>query len=211
MAFRGTRPTPEAQNQREDRAWELRSNGWSQARIAAELGITQQAVSLLLKRLAKQFAKEFKKRVEEIKGEQTAQLEFLVDEALQEWERSKSDAEKKSVKSGRCQLDRDGNPVDLDDEVTQTTEGRLADPRYLQQARDGMGDIRKIWGVDAPVKTETEQKVSGEVKVTGAAQDEAAKKLDEWRKQMQEQLTQTRLNSPLAVPMSDISPTTSAE
>lgn len=234
MAFKGTRPSDEEQSAREARAWELRQKGWSQARIAVDLGITQQGVSTLLRRLARQFARDFKKRAEEVKAEQTAVLEFMVDEALQEWERSKLPIEKQSIKGdiftpkrnpesdddydeddedeALAEQDAQGQPVGLGvAELTKKTEGRLADPRYLQQARDAMGDVRKIWGIDAPEKIEVDQKLSGEVTVNDAAKREGEQKLDSWRHEMKEQLEAMRANSPLATPTAPISPTTSAE
>ena len=234
MAFKGTRPSDEEQAAREARAWELRQKGWSQARIAADLGITQQGVSTLLRRLARQFGRDFKKRVEEVKAEQTAVLEFLIDEALQEWERSKLPIEKQQIKGDvftpkrNPESDDDYDDEEEDDEIaaedektqpvglgvaelTKKTEGRLADPRYLQEARSAMGDVRKIWGMDAPEKVEVEQKLSGEVTVNDAARGEGAQKLDAWRNEMKEQLEAMRANSPLATPTAPTSPTTSAE
>jgi predicted transcriptional regulator len=44
-------PPRQVTEQRERRAWQLRQQGRKQREIAAELGITQQAVSLALKRI----------------------------------------------------------------------------------------------------------------------------------------------------------------
>jgi hypothetical protein len=33
-----------------------------------------------------------------------------------------------------------------------TSENRHGDPRYLEEARKALADLRKIWGVDAPAR-----------------------------------------------------------
>jgi transposase len=44
-------PSPDPREQRRLRGWELHQQGWSQRRIAAELGVTQGAVSQWIRRV----------------------------------------------------------------------------------------------------------------------------------------------------------------
>lgn len=47
--------------------------------------------------------------------------------------------------------------------VTNTSTGRLGDPRFLAEIRNCLADIRKIWGLDAPVKQELTGKDGGSI------------------------------------------------
>lgn len=80
---------PEVTLDREQKAWELRLNSWTQQRIALELGISQSAVSQILKRLLERYMYENLEEIECFKAEQIAQLENVAFEAMQAWERSK--------------------------------------------------------------------------------------------------------------------------
>lgn len=192
---RGARPLDEVTEAREQKAWELRQQCYSQARIAEELGVSQQAVSKMLARAGKKLAGEFKNRAEAIKAEQTMMLEEMIHEAKLEWERSKNPIEKTSTKSGMARLDKDGCIHDLPNEVTATIEHRLADPRYMAEIRGALSDIRKIWGVEAPAKTEVETKVSGTVTVNEPARQKATEEMATWRNQMLAQIQSARQQS----------------
>ncbi len=50
MSQPASEPPPDSREDRRLRAWELRQQGWSQRRIADELGVTQGAVSQWFKR-----------------------------------------------------------------------------------------------------------------------------------------------------------------
>lgn len=159
------RPPEELTQNREERAWLLRQQFWTEERIARDLGVTQQAVSKMLKRVRVRLAKEFKDRAEEIKAEQTTQLSHIADEAMQAWHKSRENAEmtrtitrevgeKKS--STRSPFDREDDPVGGEPvTVTETTfesKGQSGNASHLREAREALGDIRKIWGLDAPAK-----------------------------------------------------------
>jgi hypothetical protein len=58
---------------------------------------------------------------------------------MRAWERSKEDAEaEKNVTSDKGQS------------TERTRRGQTGDPRYLDQARGALADIRKIWALDTP-------------------------------------------------------------
>ncbi len=110
--------------ERERKVWRLRLKSWSQENIAAELGITQSAVSQILKRLFERYYEENMVEIEQVKVEQVAQLEYIASEAMRAWVRSKKNSQRKN------------------------------DVRYLSAAMKAKEDIRKILGIDAPSKIE---------------------------------------------------------
>jgi predicted transcriptional regulator len=143
-------PAPEIVLDRESRAWQLRQQGWSQMRIAKELGIDQSTVSRLLQRISDRVLAELQENVERVKVEQTVQLEHLYDEALQAWERSKQDAVKITTETPPAEREGASNAT-----VTEEVKGQVGDRAYLDEARAVLADIRKIWGLDSAKKIDT--------------------------------------------------------
>ena len=80
----------EVSRERERRAWELRQQLWTHERIAAELGVTHQAVTAMLKRVDRRVLAKLDAEVALQKAAQTAQLQYIADEAMQAWESCKS-------------------------------------------------------------------------------------------------------------------------
>ncbi len=136
--------------ERKSSIWELRQQCWTQERIAKKLEISQKTVSKILYRINKEYAKRHEEYVDRVKSEQVGQLEYIADEAVQAWERSKDACkvvrQKKAISS-------DGSPIGLS-EQTQEARDQDGDPRYLMTAMKAKEDIRKITGADAPVKSE---------------------------------------------------------
>lgn len=163
------RPSREVTRERERRAWELRQKSWTEQRIADALGIDQATVSRMLRRVEDKLAKEFAAGAERIKAQHTARLEHIADEAYQAWERSQENAETETVVNEVVSLQ--GTEETLDDEqqpvrvkkcvvpadkatTTRTSKGQAGDPRFLDQARGALADIRDIWGVESPKRTD---------------------------------------------------------
>ncbi|SRR6266851_2972136 len=71
---------------RDAEVWRLRVSGWTQARIAAHLGVSQQSVSLYLAKTEKRLYREFVTHAEEVKARQTAQLDQLYDRLTAQFE-----------------------------------------------------------------------------------------------------------------------------
>jgi predicted transcriptional regulator len=130
---------------RELRALELSNLGWSQHRIAADLGISQAAVSKLLKRAETRQLRELADTLERQKARQTARLEHQYTEATHAWERSKGDATRKRQR--KTQDGHGGADATVAEIVVENQHG---DPRYLEAARKALADIRKLWGLEAP-------------------------------------------------------------
>ncbi len=73
---------------RQEEAWKLRVQGWTQDRIAEHMGISQPAISKLLAKTEKRLHAEFAAQAEEIKARQTAQIEHLYDRLADQFEES---------------------------------------------------------------------------------------------------------------------------
>lgn len=135
---------------RERRAVELAVLGSTQHEIAAELQISQAAVSKLLARADERALADLSSRVERQKVRQTQRLERVFAESMRAWERSKAGTTKRrqrqSARDGVGSNSGGGNHT-VAEVVVETKHG---DPRYLETARKAMGDLRSIWGLDAP-------------------------------------------------------------
>lgn len=151
---------PEQAREHERRAWELRCRGWTQPRIARELGLDDSAVCRILKRVSARVLAELKDSVERVKAEQTETLQHVIDEALQAWERSKGTRKtvtRQTVSGGENDEDRQ--------RTTQHASERTGDVAYLSEARAAMADLRKVWGVDAASRHEVSGPAGGAVPI----------------------------------------------
>jgi hypothetical protein len=133
---------------RELRAMELAVLGWSQPHIAADLGISQAAVSKLLKRIETRLLRELAETVQRQKARQTLRLEHLFAEAMRAWNESKADTTRRRQRQTQGG---DGAGATIAELVVENQHG---DPRYLDEARKALADQRKLWGLDAPQKVD---------------------------------------------------------
>jgi predicted transcriptional regulator len=132
---------------RELRAMELTIQGWSQHRIAADLGVSQPAVSKILKRVENRVLRELAAMVERQKARHTMRLEHLYGQAIEAWEESKADVTRRRQR--KTQGRDAGGGATIAEVVTENQHG---DPRYLEEARKTVADLRKLWGSDAAQK-----------------------------------------------------------
>lgn len=130
---------------RSRKAWELTGRGWTQDEIAADLNISQQAVSKLMKKAEATVLASVRDTVLAQKVKQTHRLEALYREAMAAWEKSKGDSTKR-VRRWK------GSGDGAEQETQIVVETSTGDVAYLNLARSLMDDLRKIWGLDAPVK-----------------------------------------------------------
>lgn len=134
---------------RERRAVELAVLGWTQHEIAADLQISQAAVSKLLARADERALTDLSTRIERQKVRQTQRLERVFAESMRAWERSKEDTTRRRQRqTGHDGVASAGGGHHTVAEVV--VETKHGDPRYLETARKAMGDLRGIWGLDAP-------------------------------------------------------------
>ncbi|MGH7174013.1 MAG: hypothetical protein ACRELG_27390 [Gemmataceae bacterium] len=153
------RASTELARKREQVAFDLAVQGWTETEIAAELAkqglgeVTQQAVSKMLIRVEQRTAKEMSGRVKGVKVQQTAALRKIYRDAMAAWEESKKPQKSLTTKHGPPGENGEMGKVKESQSVLRDQDG---DPRYLEQARQALADIRKIWGVDEPVHTKNE-------------------------------------------------------
>ena len=140
---------PSRIHEREVRAMELAVQGWSQRRMAAELSISQPAVSKLLRRVEERMLRELAEDVERQKARQTLRLEHLYGEAVRGWEQSKTDATRRRRRKPDAGAGRAGTTV-----AELVVENQHSDPRFLEQGRKALADLRTLWGLDAPQKVD---------------------------------------------------------
>jgi predicted transcriptional regulator len=133
---------------RELRAMELTVLGWSQLQIAADLGISQAAVSKLLRRIETRLLRELAETVGRQKARQTLRLEHLFAEAMRAWNESKADTTRRRQRQTQAGAGAGATVAEL------VVENQHGDPRYLDEARKALADQRKLWGLDAPQKVD---------------------------------------------------------
>jgi transcriptional regulator with XRE-family HTH domain len=134
---------------RELRTMELMVRGWSQPQIAADLGVSQAAVSKILRRVEGRMLRELSASIERQKARQAGRLEHLFAEAMRAWEESKADSTRR-----RQRKSDGGSGVPGATVAELVVENQHGDPRYLDQARNALADQRKLWGLDAPQKVD---------------------------------------------------------
>ena len=123
--------------------------GWSQQQIAADLGVTQAAVSKILDRVERRVLRELTATVERHKARHTLRLEHLFAEAMRAWDQSKADTTR------RRQRKSDGGPGGPGATVAElVVENQHGDARYLEAARKALADLRTLWGLDAPQRVD---------------------------------------------------------
>jgi predicted transcriptional regulator len=145
------RAMKEVARAREERAFELRCRNWSQSAIAAELGISRQAVAKALQRVERRALAKLTATVGLIKARQTLQLDHLISEAYEAWEKSKKPAKKRRIK-------RSGKPGE-GPETTKETTWRDGDPRWIGEIRSLLSAQRDIWRIG---RGENESESDGE-------------------------------------------------
>jgi hypothetical protein len=128
---------------------ELSVRGWSQPQIAADLGISQAAVSKILKRVEIRLRRELAATVERQQARQTMRLEYVVAEAFRAWEQSKADSTRRRQRKSEGGLGGAGGTI-----AELVVENQHGDPRYLDEARKALADLRKLWGLDAPQRVD---------------------------------------------------------
>lgn len=131
---------------REQRAIALAVQGWTQHDIARDLRVSQAAVSKILARADARALPALIDHVERQKVRQTQRLEYLFAELMRAWDQSKADAtRRRQRKSEPGGGDRGVHTI-----AEVTVETQYGDPRYMEEMRKVLADLRKLWGIDAP-------------------------------------------------------------
>jgi predicted transcriptional regulator len=156
--------------ERQRQAFDLRCKGWTDSRIAQHLGVSRQAVSKMLRRVDERALQKLGDKARRMMLQLTAQLEHLLDEAIQAWERSKENSksmtkrsfvpregEKPTAAGEAGAADKEGEakaqpPAGVEiplDQVTMHQESSCGDTIYLDKAMEAIAQLRRVWGVDA--------------------------------------------------------------
>ena len=125
---------------RETHAWDLRCRGWTHSKIALELAITRSGVSRLLDRVEAREQARMSRAWTRIKLIQSAQLEWIIEEALAAWEKSKTPRKRAASKTVSGE--------DRDEVTTSEIVERDGDTSYLYAAMNAMDRMRSLWGLD---------------------------------------------------------------
>ena len=118
--------------------------GRTQHSIATALGISQPAVSKIARRVEERLLADQACKVERHRARHTFRLEHIYGQAMQGWQDSKQEG----LRRRQRKTEHDGGTGSTVAELI--SENRHGDPRYLDEARKALADLRKLWGVDAP-------------------------------------------------------------
>ncbi len=129
---------------REVQVLEQMLEGKTQHQIGEALGISQPAVSKIVRRVEERLLKDLAYQVDRQRARHTLRLEFIYQQAIHAWQSSKEEFLR------RRQRRTDGGSGDGITVAELTSENRFGDPRYLDEARKALADSRKLWGMDAP-------------------------------------------------------------
>lgn len=127
--------------------------GSTQAEIAAEMEVDQATVSRDLKSLRAEWMKSALIDINEAKARELAKVDALEIEYWSAWERSQLNAEVETTKMQGSDPEKPGKL-----EKQKRVEGQTGDPRYLAGIQWCIQKRCEILGVNAPIKTEVDNK-----------------------------------------------------
>jgi hypothetical protein len=118
--------------------------GRTQQQIAISLGISQPAVSKIARRVEERLLADVAFKADRQRARQTLRLEHIYGEAMRAWQDSKQEGLRRRQRKTEGESGVGSTVAEL------ISENRNGDPRYLDEARKALTDLRKVWGVDAP-------------------------------------------------------------
>ena len=130
--------------------------GQSQYQIASGVGISQPAVSKILRRLEDRQLADLGLKRDRQRAQQTMHLRFLYAQAMGAWQASQEDGERRRQRKTSSRAGGGDQTV-----AELVSENRHGDPRFLETARRILADVRGLWGVNAPERLAVEGRVVG--------------------------------------------------
>lgn len=155
---------------RELHVMEQTLEGRTQHQIAASLGISQPAVCKIVQRLEDRLLADVAWKVERHRARQTMRLEFLYGEAIRAWRNS----QQQTLRKRQRQSGVEGKGTTVAEIVSENSHG---DPRFLEEARRALQDLRSVWGVNAPERLSVETSSPYTEMSNKALEDELARQL----------------------------------
>ena len=129
---------------RETQVLEHILEGHTQHQIAHALGISQPAVSKIARRVEERLLADLAYKAERQRARQTLRLDYIYSQSIQAWQDSKQEGLRRRQRKTEHDSGTGSTVAEL------ISENRHGDPRYLDEARKALADLRKVWGVDAP-------------------------------------------------------------
>lgn len=136
---------------REREVIRLSTEGHSQQEIARRVGVSQPAVSKIIRRADERWLSENRDRVTRYKAEHLRKLTHLFREYMRGWEASQHQ------RTRRRQRKTDGMTMGPGGAVAEViVEDSHGDPRYLEGARRVLADIAQVYGAAAAADVEAQ-------------------------------------------------------
>jgi IS30 family transposase len=131
--------TPKFTVEQLEKALDLQARSYTQAAIAAELGVSRRTITRALARVNRAAFARLMGRLDALKARQIAQHEWCARQAARQWERSVEDATttRTTVLAG-----------DVIERLEKTVKPRTGDASLLREVREALRDIRTILGLD---------------------------------------------------------------
>lgn len=156
------KPLPrEARVEKESQAWSLRSKGWTEARIGEALGLSQPTVSRYLKRTSNRVLRDLDATARHELVVSIAQLNYVKDEALQAWERSKKPKKKASKRTGAKSSKGEGGAGATDESQTTEVVERDGDVAYLATFYAAVDRLSRLLHLESHVRPTPDDDASG--------------------------------------------------
>ncbi len=148
--------------------------GWSQRKIAAELGLSKRQIAWDLEAIQNQWHKDTAIALDEHKIKVLAELDELKKEAHKAWERSQVDFKATTISGKTVKveiIDPKTGAMHTEEKLRPTgqvvhTETRPGDPRFLDQVNKCIERRCKLLGLDAPAKQEHTGKDGGPILIS---------------------------------------------
>jgi hypothetical protein len=118
--------------------------GRTQHQIAEAVGISQPGVCKIVRRVEERLLADLAYKAERQRARQTLRLEHIYGQAMHAWEGSKQEGLRRRQRKTEHESGTGSTVAEL------ISENRHGDPRYLDEARKVLADMRKLWGIDAP-------------------------------------------------------------